>query len=312
MGKSPNAIIVERSPVLRRKLERFFRCAGLRPVSIDESEQAEQHLEGCCLLAADVFDRALVHELMNRNETMEVLLWTAEPMERALRMACGNPRLSNILGRSNFESLPKAWELMMVLRRLIEREQEGPKLGWFMNWGFTGFQREIDSSSTRDKVVRKVERFLVKMGCRTKVAEAYSAVAHELLMNAMYNAPRTKDGTPKYAMNRKAALDLPESERPLFKLASDGSKLAIQVADSFGALERSAVFDGLARGLKDGELDTEQGGAGLGMTMILSGTSSLFFDVVKTKRTEVTGLFELETTNRDFRTMAKSLHFFSC
>jgi hypothetical protein len=199
-----------------------------------------------------------------------------------------------------------------VLRRLIERDKEGPKLGWYMNWGFTGFQTVIDSSATRDKVVSRVERFLVKIGCRTKIADAYSTVAHELLMNAMYHAPRTTDGKAKYAMDRKADLTLPEHERPLFKLASDGSKIAIQTADSFGALERKTVFDGLSRGLKDGSLDTTNGGAGLGMTMILNGTSSLFIDVIKGVKTEVTGLFELETSSRDFRNMPKSLHFFSC
>lgn len=312
MGKSPNAIIIERNPILLRKFERFFRCAGLRPIAVDEPEQAGEYLADCRLIAADVFDGEVVQELMTRNESMEVLCWTAEPMERALRMACGNPRISNILGRTNFEALPREWELMMVLRRLIERDQEGPKLGWFMNWGFTGFQREIDSSTTRDKVVRRVERFLIKMGCRTKVADAYSLVAHELLMNAMYDAPLNTDGKPKYAQNRKAELDLLEHERPLFKLASDGSKLAIQVADSFGGLKRETVFDGLARGLRDGGMNTDNGGAGLGMTMILNGTSSLFIDVIEGVKTEVTGLFELETTNRDFRTMPKSLHFFSC
>jgi len=36
----------------------------------------------------------------------------------------------------------------------------------------------------------------------------------------------------------------------------------------------------------------------------------MFFDVVAGKHTEVTGVFELDLNLREFRTQAKSLHFF--
>jgi len=58
-------------------------------------------------------------------------------------------------------------------------------------------------------------------------------------------------------------------------------------------------------------MDTSHGGAGLGMMVCHNSTAAMFFDVAAGKHTEVTGVFELDLNLREFRTQAKSLHFFS-
>jgi hypothetical protein len=70
------------------------------------------------------------------------------------------------------------------------------------------------------------------------------------------------------------------------------------------------VFDGLARGLA-GEMDHSGGGAGLGMMVCHNASSAMFFDVARGRHTEVTALFELDQNLREFRTQARSLHFWS-
>ena len=85
----------------------------------------------------------------------------------------------------------------------------------------------------------------------------------------------------------------------------------LQVRDPFGRLERRHVFDGLARGLAGGEMDQTHGGAGLGMMVCHNASSAMFFDVARGRHTEVTALFELDMNLREFRTQAKSLHFWS-
>jgi hypothetical protein len=69
------------------------------------------------------------------------------------------------------------------------------------------------------------------------------------------------------------------------------------------------VVDGLARGLAGGEIDRSGGGAGLGMMVCHNASTALFFDVVASRQTEVTALFELDVNLRELRTSAKSLHF---
>lgn len=304
------AIVLERNPLVRRKLERYFRCAGFEPCATDEPGEVERHLTDCQLIGADIFDGEAVARAVAASPGIQTVFWTAEPMDRALRLLCEHENFNHVLGRPDFDSAPRGWELMLVLRRLLRPSEEGPKFAWYLDWGFTGFQERVDSSATRDKLVHKVERFVNHLGARRKIAEQFAEVAHELLMNAMYDAPVDPSGNPRYARDRKAEIHLPESERPKLKLASDGSRLAIQVTDPFGGLRRSHVVQGIARGLQGGQMDTSHGGAGLGLTVIHNGTAALFFDVVEGARTEVTGVFDLDTSHRDFRLMPKSLHFF--
>jgi hypothetical protein len=58
-------------------------------------------------------------------------------------------------------------------------------------------------------------------------------------------------------------------------------------------------------------MDQSQGGAGLGMTVCHNASSAMIFDVVRGQHTEVTALFELDMNLREFRTQARSLHFWS-
>ncbi|MEM9492452.1 MAG: hypothetical protein AAGC55_25115, partial [Myxococcota bacterium] len=162
----------------------------------------------------------------------------------------------------------------------------------------------------RDALVVRVQQFVDHLGLPKRVGESVGELAHELLMNAMFDAPVDDDGQPKYARDRKAHLVLEPAEQPLLRVASDGSRLAIQVIDSFGGLRRNHVFDGLARGLESGEMDTSHGGAGLGMVVCHNSTVAMFYDVITNEQTEVTGIFDMDLNLREFRTQAKSLHFF--
>jgi hypothetical protein len=118
-------------------------------------------------------------------------------------------------------------------------------------------------------------------------------------------------GRPKYALDRKADIRLADEERPSVRLATDGTKLVLQVRDPFGRLERKHVFEGLARGLAGGEMDSSHGGAGLGMLVCHNSSSAMFFDVARGRHTEATAVFELDMNLRELRTQAKSVHFWS-
>jgi hypothetical protein len=46
------------------------------------------------------------------------------------------------------------------------------------------------------------------------------------------------------------------------------------------------------------------------MTMCYNATAAMFYDVIRGRRTEATGLIDLEMNQRDFKTQPKSIHFF--
>jgi hypothetical protein len=196
-----------------------------------------------------------------------------------------------------------------VLRRLAGSDG-APPLAAYLDWGYTGFEEKVASSQARDAAVGRVQSTISALQAPKRIAEMFGELTHEMLMNAMYDAPADAAGTPKYALDRKADLTLPAAEQPTLRLGTDGTRIALQVRDPFGRLQRKHVFEGLARGLAQGEMDTSHGGAGLGMMVCHNSSAAMFFDVVRGRHTEVTALFELDLNLREFRTQAKSLHFF--
>lgn len=296
--------------MVNRRLVRFLNCAGLDPVGLEDPTLLEQHLEGAQLIVADAFDGDLIVQSIRRNPSLRATLISAEPLERCLRYTIEQPQISNIFGRPNFESAPRDWELTMVLRRLLRPAEGAPPFSSYLSWGFTGFQEQVASTAGREEAVGKVSRFINRLGVPKRVGELFAELAHEMLMNAMFDAPVDAAGNPKYALDRKANINLPEPEQPTLRLATDGQRVVVQVIDPFGGLQRKHVFAGLARGLAGGEMDTSHGGAGLGMVVCHNSTVAMVFDVVRGKRTEVTGIFDLDLNLREFRTQGKSLHYF--
>jgi hypothetical protein len=245
--------------------------------------------------------------LQTRSE-IEALVWTGEKSDKLLAFADKQPRLSHLLGRPR-ESPPREWELLWIVKRMLSGE--APGLSSLLAWGFTGFKEQIRSSSQRDACVEGVVRFCEKLNCPGRVREMFGELAHELLMNAMYDAPVDVAGRPKYAGDRKAQIELEPAEAATIRCASDGMRMVISVSDPFGRLPRGAIFSGIARGLAGGELDTSYGGAGLGMLYIYKSAAISVFDVVPGRRTQVVGIYELDTNQREFRGLPRSVHYFT-
>ena len=198
----------------------------------------------------------------------------------------------------------------MVIRRLVSPVGEPPPLAAYLAWGFSSIELAVGTAAARDEAVAKVQAFIAALQVPKRIAEMFGELAHELLMNALYDAPVDAHGRPRFAQDRKTDVALAHAEQAILRVATDGNQIALQVRDPFGRLERRHVMDGLARGLAGGELDTSGGGAGLGMMVCHNSSAAMFFDVVRGRLTEVTATFELDLNLREFRTQAKSLHYF--
>ena len=304
-----HAVILERNKIVGRKVARLFLSVGATAVTVEEPKLVAAALEGADVLCADTFDGDYVAEQVRLNPKLRGVLWTAEPIRRSLKHLVETKTINHVLGRKDFDSAPRAWETMMVVRRLAGA---GPApISGYLDWGFASIELDVRTTSDRDSSVAKIQDFVATLQLPKRVAEMFGELAHELLMNAMYDAPVDAQGQAKYAADRKADIRLAEHERPTVRVATDGTRLVLQVRDPFGRLERRHVFDGLARGLAGGEMDQSHGGAGLGMMVCHNSSSAMFFDVVRGKSTEVTAMFELDMNLRELRTQAKSLHFWS-
>ncbi|MCX5742531.1 MAG: hypothetical protein NT062_08550 [Proteobacteria bacterium] len=300
-----NAVIVERDKLVARKVARVLAAVGWPATIFDEPARVGDALVGADLLCGDAFDGDFIAEAVRRNPALRAMLWTAEPLKRSLRYLAEAP-IDHVLARKDFESPPRAWELAMTAKRL--RDGVAAPLTGYVDFGHSSLELDVTSTQDRDLVLATLGALIATLGVPKRVIETFAELGHELLMNAMYDAPIDDAGQPKYAADRKAALALELAERPRVRFASDGSRLVLQVRDPFGRLERRHVVDGLVRGLGSGDLDRAGGGAGLGLTVCHHASSSLVFDVAHGRSTEVTATYELDQNLRDLRTQAKSLH----
>lgn len=304
-----HAVILERNKLVGRKVARLFLSVGATAVTAEEPGQVAALVKDADVLCADTFDGDFVAEQVRAKPALRGVLWTAEPMKRSLKYLVETTTINSVLGRKDFESSPRAWEVLMLARRFMSIGP--PPLAAYLDWGYSALDLNVRTTADRDNAVAQITTFVGQLQLPKRVGEMFGELAHELLMNAMYDAPADAQGRPKYAADRKASISLADQERPFVRVATDGTKLALQVRDPFGRLERRHVFDGLARGLAGGEMDQSHGGAGLGMMVCHNNSSAMFFDVVRGKQTEVTALFELDMNLRELRTQAKSLHFWS-
>jgi hypothetical protein len=301
-------VILERNRLVGRRVARIWAATGLTPVCVEDPKDVPAALAGAGLLCADAFDGEVVRAALREHPALLGALFTAEPLERALRLCVDEPRLSHVFGRASFETTPHDADLALFARRLTH-PSAGLPFSAFLAWGSSGLKQTVASTAALEAAVASVQELVARLGLPKRVGEMFGELAHELLMNAIYDAPVDGHGRPRHAHDRKARVELGAAEAATLRVGCDGTRLALQVSDPFGRLERAQVFAGLARGLR-GQMDTQRGGAGLGLAVCANATVGLTFDVSPGHRTEVTGVFDLDLNLREFRGQAKSLHYF--
>ena len=307
--KTERILLLERNKLHLRKVTRILSCSGAEVVPMEDPSELSSNLdERASLLCADSADLAVVLKVLKKSPRIRAVVWTAEQNNGLLAKAAGTERLNNLLGRPAPDSPPRDWEILWVVRRLLHGET--PKVSSLLSWGFTGFKHKVRTPTQRDTCVEMVVGFCEKLNCPGRVKEMVGELTHELLMNAMYDAPVDNKGRPKYAHDRKAAIRLDDHEAARIRWGSDGMRVVVSVSDNFGRLPRASIFGGMARGLAGGQMDTSHGGAGLGMLYIYKSTSISIFNIVPGKKTEVIGIYELDLNQRKFKNLPRSVHVF--
>lgn len=312
--------VLERNRLLGQRIGRVLRASSrLANVAVeDEPGRLRAALgEDPLLLVCELSDLDLALEWAHgRYSRMSVVAWTTGDMGPLLDAAGADEKLVAMLGVPPFGSMPRPWELAGVARRITSREGISPHLQETLLWGATTVKYRPATSRERDLVVSEVQQLAERVGASTRLCQRIGEVAHELLMNAMYDAPVDHYGNLVYAMDRKQEIALSNDETPIFRFATDGVFAGLQVVDPFGRLLRRHVLDGIARGRGAAQgagefLDTSAGGAGLGMSRIYTNATATLVDVAPLRHTSVIALFDLDIQPRDARIVPSSLHLFA-
>lgn len=311
--------VLERNRLLGQRVARVLRSAlRLAPVAVDDEPLSLRTALGPApvLLLCDAADIDLALEWAhNRYPTMSVAAWTTGEMEPLLEAAQRDDKLVALLGVPPFGSMPRPWELSWLVRRVTTTDPAATHVQDLVLNGAMHVKYRPQTSRERDLVVGEVQTLAERAGASGKLSQRAAEITHELLMNAMYDAPVDHYGNLLYSMDRKQDVSLASDEAPTFRFATDGMLLGLQVIDRFGRLRRAHILDGIARGRAAAQgdkpfLDTSKGGAGLGLFRIYTGATSMLVDVAAHRHTSVTVMLDLDIQPRDARTVPSSLHLF--
>lgn len=238
-----------------------------------------------------------------------LVLHTITSTEEYLPLMAGRSFLRNMIAKRGDPLEPD--ELIITAEKLLRQDLFG--LQKYLLWGVEPYCVPISDSTRKHGYIRTVSEYATLLGCSARVIEMIETVVDELVSNAIYNAPRKQDGTPKYAqLSRREAVVLEQDEVGELQFACDGSYIAIAQRDPFGALTRDTVVSYLTRCLHKGpgQISEASGGAGIGLFQVFQSLSKFIINIDPGHRTEVICLIDLRLNMRRFHQVPKSFHIF--
>ena len=142
-----------------------------------------------------------------------VFVLNEAPDEAAMETALVDPRIGGFIAWGPEGG--RSWELRYLTRRLLAPREEPPHMGSLLGWGATTIAFNPRTTADQRAMVNRIEMMGERSGVDRRSCRALSTAAHELTMNAMYDAPVDAEGRLKYAMDRTAELTLEPLRRPI-------------------------------------------------------------------------------------------------
>ncbi|MBA3458142.1 MAG: hypothetical protein H0T42_33990, partial [Deltaproteobacteria bacterium] len=176
-------------------------------------------------------------------------------------------------------------------------------------WGTQIHSFLVGDYEEKSLCISQVSDFAELMGVRRKYRESIDQCLDEMLMNALYDAPVDEQGRQIYSdIPTKTRIALRIDQKVVVQYACDGGQFAIAVRDAFGTLERSTVLRYLHKCLhNEQQIDRKVGGAGLGLYLMTSSSTNVYFNVLPGVATEAVCTFDLEAAKQQL----ESFGFFS-
>lgn len=164
-------------------------------------------------------------------------------------------------------------------------------------WGTQIHSQLVGDYQEKSLCISQISEFAESMGVRRKYRESIEQCLDEMLMNALYDAPVDEQGRPIFAdIPTRTRISLRLEQKVVVQYACDGTQFVIAVRDAFGTLERATVLRYLHKCLhNEQQIDRKAGGAGLGLYLMTSSSTSVHFNVLPGIATEAVCTFDLES-----------------
>jgi len=156
-------------------------------------------------------------------------------------------------------------------------------------------ERSVDSYQRKNQVVAELGDWARDLRLADRHAAALEQAVDEMLLNALYSAPRDAQGNSKYAelsTAERARHQAPPTEQALVRFGCDAHRLVVAVRDKFGALQVGTVLRYLLHCAQSQQqrktpLENKTSGAGVGLFLIATSASELIFRLHPQRCTEL-------------------------
>lgn len=208
------------------------------------------------------------------------------------------PFISNILSRNVEDKAETVINVLRTLTKILHKDFFGPEK--YLAWGTEFKTQKITSSKERQQIKDEMQANLKKLGVRSAMLDRMLVSAEELMMNAIYDAPTDKEGTPLFIhLPRASEVRLLPEQQPDFTYGCDGNTVSISIRDPFGRLTKEMILKHLESCYNNqaGIHNEGKGGAGRGLHQIIESSDTTIFNVKANESTEVICLFEIDKKN---------------
>lgn len=316
--REPDAMsigVLERNRLLLGRAARVMRAAAALDwiCAAEDPQRLRERLDAQARMIACEGDDA--EELLSRFPDARLAAWSHEP-HRMIALAARDDRMVSLLGWPAHQSMPRSWELALATRTILWAGPEATTIRDILSGSPVTADFFPQTPSDRDTTISQIATLAERAGATERISARIGEVAHELVVNASYDAPIDASGEPRYAHDRRAPITLEPTEIPHVQVATDGLLVVVRVGDRFGRLTREHVLASVQRGVAasravaDDVVDTTNGGAGLGLWRVYSGAAVTIVDVLPGHSSTVTAVFDIDLGARDARTLPPSLHLF--
>ena len=238
-----------------------------------------------------------------------LVLHTTASTQDYLPLMAQHRFLRNLIAKNDDPLEPE--EIIVTAEKLLRQDLFG--LQKYLLWGVEPYCVKIKDSRHKLDYLREVAEYAQSLGCNERTIELIETIVDELVTNAIYNAPRTESGEPKYArLSRREPVVLEDHEAGELQFACDGDYIAVAQIDPFGSLTQETVVTYLNRCLVKGvsPFSDASGGAGIGLFRVFQSLSKFIINIDPGHKTEVICLIDLRLSMKRFRQAAKSFHIF--